>query len=873
MKIKFTDVPNRHPRYVLLGAALAFLSLAFGLLMAQGPPVKLRIIVVKSSDEAQQILKQLKKGADFAGLAKARSIDPTAEKGGDIGQIEIASLPQELRQVIAGVKPGDISGIVRVSSGYAIVRVETVSMAAAGQGMSPALTLAQPGRPVLRYPPDASGTVGVETSLRQMPKPAGWDHDLRMICEVRTQGISLAIDRLGKLLDPGNPQGLVAQGGKNVVQGEYLLAQFYAYQGDMANAIKHWQVAAAKAETDSPGMLPELQEVLGTAYLHKSGMDEGAFRDPGDRCLFPPQQSFHYKSSADSDQAIQHFLKFLEKQPDDLEVRWLLNLAYLTEGKYPAGVPAKDLIPASAFESQDKSVGHFTDVATAAGLGLFSMAGGVIVDDFDNDGLLDVVTSSYNSCEHLHFFHNNGDGTFTDRAAQAGLMDQLGGLNIIQTDYDNDGCLDILVMRGGWQFATRRSLLRNNCDGTFIDVTQESGLMDPIASSQAGVWADIDNDGYLDFFVANEQGPSQLFRNRGDGTFEDIAHSAGTDASAFSKGVVAADYDNDGYVDFYVSNLYGDNFLYHNNHDRTFTEVAKKAGVVEPWRSFATWFFDYDNDGWPDLFVTTYTMSADQALRSRLGAPINAETLKLYKNLGDGTFRDVTTAVGLDKIFNPMGSNFGDVDGDGFLDFFLGTGTPPYGNIVPSVMFHNQEGKKFTDITAATGTGELHKGHGVAFADIDRDGDQDLFFVVGGATPGDAHRIRLFENPGNGNDWINLKLIGVKTNRAAIGARIKVTIENEGTGMRSIYRTVGSGGSFGASPLEQNIGLGKSARIHEIEIWWPVSNTRQVFSNVGKDQFLEIKELSKDYTVLERKSFHLGGVKPTAAVGSAVGRN
>ena len=141
-------------------------------------------------------------------------------------------------------------------------------------------------------------------------------------------------------------------------------------------------------------------------------------------------------------------------------------------------------------------------------------------------------------------------------------------------------------MRGGWQWPMRRSLLRNNCDGTFTDVTREAGLMEPLAASQTAVWTDIDNDGFLDLFVGNEKGPSQLFHNKGDGTFEEIGHAAGVDRSAFTKGVVAEDYDNDGWPDLYVSNLNGDNFLYHNNHDRTFTEVAKQAGVQQPWTSF-----------------------------------------------------------------------------------------------------------------------------------------------------------------------------------------------------------------------------------------------------------------------------------------------
>jgi hypothetical protein len=553
----------------------------------------------------------------------------------------------------------------------------------------------------------------------------------------------------------------------------------------------------------------------------------------------------------------EYFLKYLEQKPDDLEVKWLLNLTYMTVGKYPSGVPAKYLISPSVFESKE-DIGRFKDVAPQSGIHLTSMAGGIALDDFENNGLLDIVTSSSDACEPLHYFHNNGDGTFTDRTKEAGLSDQLGGLSLFQTDYNNDGCLDLYVPRGAWQFLNHRSLLRNNCDGTFTDVTHEAGLDQPLTASQASVWADIDNDGWLDLFVGNEQGPSLLFHNKGDGTFEEISHAAGVDRSAMTKAVVAADYDNDGYVEFLCFNLSGQNFLYHNNHDRTFTEVARQAGVQLPWASFAAWFFDYDNDGWPDLFVPVFPTSLEEALKSYLGLPHNAETLKLYRNQGSGTFRDVTAEVGLDRVFNVMGSNFGDVDNDGYLDIRLGTGTPPYGNLLPNVLFRNNAGKSFVDITASSGTGGLHKGHGVAFVDIDRDGDEDMLTMIGGAVPGDAHAFRLFENPGQGNDWINLKLVGVKSNRAAIGARIKVTVENEGKTKRSIFRTVGSGGSFGASPLEQHIGLGKSARVLEIEIWWPATNTRQTFTNVSKNQFVEIKEFAKEYARLQRKSFHLG---------------
>jgi hypothetical protein len=395
-------------------------------------------------------------------------------------------------------------------------------------------------------------------------------------------------------------------------------------------------------------------------------------------------------------------------------------------------------------------------------------------------------------------------------------------------------------------------------------VTVASGLDLP-TSSQAAVWVDINNDGLLDLFVGNENQPAQLFLNKGNGTFEDISDTAGIIRFMYTKGVTAADYDNDGYPDLYVSNLNGHNFLYHNNHNNTFTEVAQKVGVPGAGKGFATWFFDYNNDGWPDLFVTSYFVSVEETARTYLGLPHNAATLRLYKNMQDGTFQDVTAEVGLDKVFMPMGANFGDIDNDGFLDMYLGTGNPSYGSLVPNVLLRNHDGKYFVDVTASSGTGELHKGHGIAFADLDNRGYEDIVAEVGGATLGDSHALRVFENPGNDNDWINLKLVGVKTNRSAIGARIKVTVENEGQGTRSIYRTVGSGGSFGSSPLAQHIGLGKSARITDLEIWWPTSNTRQHFSNIAKDQFLEIKEFAQDYSKLERHSYRLGGSRREVA--------
>jgi len=868
--------PNNHWR-LITALLIAWAALVLGTRSSRAwqasetAVVPLQVIVVSSAAEARLVRDRLKNGEDFAALAREKSIDPYADQGGYVGEVDPATLRIELREALKGLAPGQVSGIVELQNppntviGYAILRIlsknESPSAGRQSMGVNRDLPLSAKG--ALRFPVDIAGQVIANLLFQKFPKPVGWSQDLSEICRIRKQSLSNMVDRLEKRLDPLHPEQLSGEKPFDVIQEHYALAQLHAYQGNMDQAIKQWE-AAYRIAAEIPGGRPQLEEVLGTAHLHKAEIENGVYRTPGDRCLFPPRPGNpfpKYEISSDSIKAIQYFTKYLETKPEDLEVKWLLNLAYMTLGKYPAAVPQKYLIPPSAFESKE-DIGRFSDVAVAAGLKLFSMAGGVIVDDLENNGLLDVVTSSYDVCESMHYFHNNGDGTFTDRTAEAGLAGQLSGLNMIQADYNNDGCTDILVLRGAWEFPMRKSLLRNNCDGTFTDVTREAGLAEPATSTQTAVWADIDNDGYLDLLVGNENGTSQLFHNKGDGTFEDISRAAGVDRKAFTKGVNAADYDNDGYVDFYVSNLYGGNFLYHNNHDRTFSEVSVRAGVHQPQsQSFATWFFDYDNDGWPDLFVTSYYFSLDESLRSYLGRPHNAETLKLYRNLGNGTFRDVTKDVGLDKIFLPMGANFGDVDNDGFLDIYLGTGGPEYGAMAPNALLRNHAGKYFADITASSGTGELHKGHGIAFADLGNNGHEDILLNSGGATPGDAHAFRVFRNPGNNNDWITVRLAGVKTNRCAIGARIKITVENESHAIRSIYRIVGSGGSFGASPLQQHIGLGKAVRIVNLEVDWPASKTRQSFSNVPKNQIIEIKEFATAYRELPHRIFGLGPAK------------
>lgn len=826
----------------------------------------LGIIVMPTREDAEIVSKQLNAGTDFTVLAKERSIDATASDGGYMGKLSPSQLRVELRDALRGHKVGDLTDVVHLPSGFAILKV--LSTAPPTQDLNPKRISSLVSTGAIRYGAQVAGLVEADTALQDYPKPDGWNRDFHKVCQIRRDSLAAAKREVLDFVTSGvTPEGKKLTAGEQI-QGHGALAQLYAFSGEMEKSISEWETAYKSAVAGAPGFIPNLEETLGVSYLHMAEMQNGIYQGSRDLDLFPPVHSqVGYEKKDASKLAIEYFEKYLQGRPDDLEVRWLLNLAFIALGEYPSGVPSAYLIPEKNFRSRE-NIGRFVDVAPATGLNVFRGAGGVIVDDFDNDGFLDVVVSSLDVCDPIRYFHNNKDGTFTDRTEQAGLLDQLGGLNITQADYNNDGCMDILVLRGGWQFPQRKSLLRNNCDGTFTDVTDASGLGTTITATQAAAWADIDNDGYLDLFLGNERSPAQLFRNRGDGTFEEIGRLAGIDQTAFSKGVAASDYDHDGFVDFYVTNQNGVNFLYHNNGNRTFIEVGRQAGVQAPSYSFATWFFDYDNDGWPDLFVDSYLTSVEESLKTYVGRPHNAETLKLYRNKHNGTFEDVTASVGLDKVFMPMGANFGDIDNDGYLDVYLGVGQPSFTALLPHVLLRNREGKEFVDITESSGTGELHKGHGIAFADLSRRGNVDIVAEIGGAVPADKHSLRVFENPGNDNDWLNVRLIGAKSNREALGAQIRVTVKDGDAAPRFIYRTVGQTSSFGANPMEQHIGLGHRAHSVTLDIWWPATGTTQHFVDVATDQFIEIKEFASSYTHLERKSFRLGK-RDTSIVASA----
>jgi hypothetical protein len=594
---------------------------------------------------------------------------------------------------------------------------------------------------------------------------------------------------------------------------------------------------------------------LAVAYLRAGETKNCVHCSNGERCILPIRDEGIHEDTSFSRAAITQLNRLLVLKPDHQSARWLLNIAYMTLGEHPQQVPTELLIPLQAFESEE-SFPRFVDNARELGINTFSMCGGSIVDDFDGDGLLDIIASDWGASGQIRFHHNDGDGSFSDNTEWAGLTGIFGGLNLVQADYDNDGDLDIFVLRGAWLEAAGRhpnSLLKNDGHGRFTDVTFAVGLGEVHYPTQTASWGDYDNDGNLDLFVGNESFPCQLFHNNGDGTFNDVAERAGVINGGHTKGVIWGDYDHDRWPDLYISNYRGENRLYHNNRDGTFTDVAEQAGVAAPFWSFPTWFWDYNNDGKLDLYVGSYHVGVGHVAGDYIGLPADSEPDCLYEGDGSGGFQEVAAARNLKRVTQPMGSNFGDLDHDGFPDFYLGTGYPEYEGLMPNLMFHNQLGRRFTDVTTAGGFGHLQKGHGVSFADLDNDGDQDIHIEMGGAFPGDAFGNVFFTNPGFDNHWLCLRLVGRRSNRSAIGARLRLDIQ-EGGRSRVVYKWVNSGGSFGANPLRQQVGVGKATRIERLEVYWPSSNTTQQFENLEVDQYIEVVEDRDEFKQLAWKT-------------------
>jgi len=662
---------------------------------------------------------------------------------------------------------------------------------------------------------------------------------------------------------------------------EVELAMLMVLAGEVEGGVQRLEALAASPAAEAMG--PALAAARGIAWLRLGEVENCIESHTSAACLVPIRGDGVHRLKSGSERAAEVYAALLEKQPDDLVARWLLNLAHQTLGTWPDGVPVRWLIPPSAFASE-APMPHFRDVAAQAGVDAFGHAGGGVLDDFDGDDLLDLMVSSWRVGDPMHYYVNRGDGRFEERTRAAGLDGLTGGLNMVQADYDEDGDPDVLVLRGGWRGVHGRlpnSLLRND-GGVFVDVTEAAGLLS-FRPTQSAAWADFDLDGDDDLFIGNESSgpedlqPSELFVNRGDGTFAEVAAPAGALVFGFVKGVTAGDYDGDGRPDLYLSRLGQPNVLLRNEgvgEDGLprFSDATAAAGVGEPVMSFPTMFFDYDGDGDLDLFVVGYGPKAgirpDQAMTPEffrqfsthvvadyLGLESEGESPRLYRNRGDGTFEDVTKAAGLDRRIYAMSANHGDLDNDGRPDLYLGTGDPSLEALLPNRALWNAGDGTFRDVTTAAGVGHVQKGHGISFGDVDNDGDQDVHAVMGGAFEGDVYPNALFENPGHGHRWLKLHLVGTRSSRDALGARVEVEVATPGGGTRTIHDRVSSGGSFGASPLRREIGLGDAVAVRRVTVHWPVGEEPESFPGVLLDQGYRLVEGSGEAKRIELPRF------------------
>jgi hypothetical protein len=537
-------------------------------------------------------------------------------------------------------------------------------------------------------------------------------------------------------------------------------------------------------------------------------------------------------------------------------------------------------------DAQTRGV-RFTDISQQAGITfkhvaspekkyiVESMSGGVALFDYDNDGYLDIyfvnsltvdlVKSNQKTKSSL--YHNNGDGTFTDVAVQAGVSDIGWGMGVAVADYNNDGFDDLYVTCLG-----KNRLFKNNGNGSFKDVTDSAAVGDPRWSTGAA-FVDFDNDGKLDLFVSNyvnfdvnhlpefgsgrtcqfkgvpvQCGPrglpgagDTLYHNNGDGTFTDVSKKAGvSDPNGFyGLGIICSDFDGDGWVDIFVANDSTPNFLYHNNGDGTFKEIGFAAGVAvnengSEQGSMGVTMGDYDHDGKLDLFVTNF---ADE-----YNTLYHADGPDSFTDL---SFKDQVAAVSLPYV--GWGTKFFDYDNDGWVDLYVANGHvyPQLENYRQRSLVHrNNRDGTFAEVAAELGSPLMEKrvGRGAAFGDIDNDGDVDMVINDLDGAP------QLLRNDGgNANNFVLIRLIGVKSNRNGVGARLKVVAAD-----LTQIDEVRSGASYiSHSDFRLHFGLAKQPKINLIEVRWP-SGVVDKATDVSVNRMLTIKE---SQGIVEQKEF------------------
>ncbi len=614
-------------------------------------------------------------------------------------------------------------------------------------------------------------------------------------------------------------------------------------------------------------------EALAVSYLRLAEVNNCIENYTPANCILPFDEEAIHQNKSYVESAIRYLEVLLEDYPDNYNYYWMYNISHIANGSYPGSVKEAFLIPGLQEVEDlpdDVDVPFFRDIGMMSGVGDNRISGSTCVEDFNGNGYLDIFATSYGIGDEVILYVSDGNVHFTDVTKQAGLSEIAGGLNIECADINNSGAIDILILRGAWlaQHGEHpNSLLRNNGDGTFTDITISSGLFE-MMPAQVAAFADINHNGYLDIFIGNEsssswQGvfvesdeqseplPSAIFLNNGDETFTRYETLNGFELDEFVKGASWGDINNNGFPDLYISVMGGPNKLFvHRGLDEdglpVFEDISRSAGVENPLFSFPALVFDFNNNGLDDILAITYDVRAinsvaDEVAREKLGLPTSTEFSSLFINQGDETFQDMSEELGLNTVMFGMGANYGDLNNNGYHDLYIGTGAPDLSSIIPNRLFLNRYGSEFVEATAYSGTGHLQKGHGVSFADFDDNGSLDMYAVMGGAVEGDYYHNALFQNQSDFGNWLILNLEGTTSNRQAIGARIEVVIDDT-NGQRSVHRTLNTGGSFGANNSRVHVGLGSAESVKEMIIRWPGADETQVIENPEINQVHKIRQ-------------------------------
>lgn len=541
-----------------------------------------------------------------------------------------------------------------------------------------------------------------------------------------------------------------------------------------------------------------------------------------------------------------------EDNPQDIRYRWMLRALTLHSGQLEKTIQESfrlNVPPAAPATFQ------FSDVTTSSGTGRLALGRGAAWGDFDNDGSDDILVGAERAPFRL--LRNRKDGTFEDVAGNMGLVDPEGlGCYAAQfVDYDNDGFQDIFLTSNGWGGGGRLFLFHNDSGKRFRDSTRAAGLAEPV-NAFGSAWADYDNDGLVDLAVAaGIIDPAagdriRLYHNEGNGKFREVGEQAGLTQRARWISVCWGDYDGDGRQDLLATSYDAGPFLFRNLGHGRFEDVTSRCGIRNLKHAYTCEFLDFDNDGKLDIFVSTYpegdykTMIESKVSRSVVD---HSQHQLLFRNNGDGTFRNVTADASVTGWYGAMSSQTGDLDNDGFDEILLGTGNPALDWCEPKVILHNNGKSQFTDVAESSKLVHFGMLHGMALADYDDTGNLSLFGSFGGFYWGSRETSRLYRNSGSGNLSLEIRLVGTRSNRDAIGAKLTAL-----AGQHTIYKWVSGGCGFGSGNSRcVHLGLGQEKQVKHLHIDWP-SGLRQSFHFVEAGQRIEITEGQNHWRTLVR---------------------